>query len=178
MAAAFLAASLAALLPGRAAACQFASLPTVEEAAADRHVIFIAKVVEIPRDRAYVLDVSRVFRGQVPDALTIAQPRGDVSSSCDAHPQLGATYLFMLDSLDQRYLGLFDVPIRIQGDQLVDRRLDAGDLDRAGLIALLKGLPDTSMAPRAGSGSPLTAIGAAVVLLGLILAARRRLSHV
>jgi hypothetical protein len=178
IAAAVLAMSLLALLPGRAAACQVASVPTVGEEVADDPLIFIATVVEVPRDRAWVLEVLRVFRGQVPDAVTVAEPRDEAASSCDANPELGGTYLFALDRLDQRYLGVSNVPVEIRGDRLIGSFVDVGDLDRAGLIALLEGLPDVSMARPKGVGSPLPAVGAALILLGLAMAtsvhARRR----
>lgn len=174
IAAGVLAVSLFAAMPGTAAACQVAFLPPVEEAVAEYPVIFMGRVVEIPVDRTYVIEVSRVFRGEVPGTTTLAEPPGEPTSSCDAIPRIGRTYLFAMDSLDQGYLGVGNLPVQIRGARLEGSFVDTHGLDLAGLIALLEGLPDASMAPRAGTGSPIQAIGAALLLLGLIMAARPR----
>ncbi len=170
--AAVLAISLLVVLPRPAAACQVASVPTVAEAVADEPLIFIATVIETPRDRAYVLDVSRVFRGEVPESVSLTY--GPVVSSCEAFPEVGGTYLFVMDSLDQDYLGVGNVPVQIRGNRLHGMFVDTQDLDRAGLISLLEGLPDASMAQRALPRPPLQAIGAVLLALGIVMAARHR----
>ena len=105
---------LLASLPSSVAACQVGSVPTVAEALADQLVIFIGTVASRPAKWTYVVDVSRVYRGDVPSTVTIGNDANQGVNSCQGFPHVGSTYLFAMDSVDQGYLGLGNMPLQVR----------------------------------------------------------------
>jgi hypothetical protein len=149
---------------GSVVACTFVPR-TLSEAAELSSYIYVARVVDNPADRTYVLDVQEVFRGDVPATLTFAPDPGEPVSSCEAAPHVGSTYLFGNQDLDG-VLGQGEVWLRIKGDEFVAVSIVAPDGGTADLYETLRELPDTALpAPP----SPRTAPAPGTVMMGVAL---------
>jgi hypothetical protein len=168
---------LLAALPRSAAACQVGSIPTVAEALAHKPVIFIGTVAARPAKWTYVVDVSRVYRGDVPRTVTLGNDPSQVVNSCQGFPHVGSTYLFVMDSLNQGYLGIGNMPVQVRRTGIEGTFVNIQNLDVACLLSLLAGLPDSAMVAPPRSLAPQTLIGAILLLLALVSAARRLTRH-
>lgn len=156
------------LAVGSVAACSFAPA-TLDQVAAEAELIYVARVTDKPADRTYVLDVQEVFRGDVPATVTFEPDPSAGVSSCEASVKVGATYLFGSDDLEGP-LGLGDIWLRIDGQQLVGLLITTPSGDTAALYETLRDLPDTAMrlpATPPPTPGPITWAGIALLIAAL-----------
>jgi hypothetical protein len=155
-----------------AAACTWVQ-PSLDEVVGETPLIFVAKVVDQPAERSYVVEVVEVFRGDVPSSITFAHDPNSGVSSCEAGLEVGATYLFGTDSLDHG-LGIGDVWLQIDGRKLSAYYITPPTGGASALYEVLRDLPDTSMPLVAGDDSPpspLMLTGILFLLVALALSA-------